>query len=138
MTPTHFGRLAALAPMAALIRASSIGLSQVQGARHPVATEKIDESRLTVLPRNVRSAALDPANDRGAVADTLPLEDILLQLQRSPASEAALTAYIASINDSSSPNYHKWLTAEQLGEQYGPASSDIAVVTNWLISMGSP
>ncbi len=99
-------------------------------------TEKVDDAKLVNLPGNVRSAALDPANDRGAVEDTLPLDHMLLQLKRSDAAEAALTAYLATLNDANSPNYHKWLTAETLGQQYGPAASDLAAVTSWLASHG--
>ena len=99
-------------------------------------TEKVDDAKLVTLSGNVRSAALDAANDQGAVEDALPLEHMLLQLKRSDAAEAALTAYLATLNDANSPNYHKWLTAETLGQQYGPAASDAAAVTSWLTSHG--
>ena len=107
-----------------------------QNLRRSVITEKVDDAKLVTLPGNVRSAALEPANDRGAVEDALPLDHMLLQLKRSDAAEAALTAYLATLNDASSPNYHKWLTAETLGQQYGPAASDAAAVTTWLVSHG--
>jgi subtilase family serine protease len=96
----------------------------------------IDETRLTTLAGNTRSAALDPANDIGAAEASLPLEHMLLQLQRSPANEAALSAYIASLNDKSSPNFHKWLTSQTLGETYGPAKEDVSAVSSWLTSHG--
>ena len=35
-----------------------------------------------------------------------------------------------------SPNFHQWLTADQLGAQYGPNAKDIAAVTGWLTSHG--
>ncbi|WP_263379650.1 S53 family peptidase [Granulicella paludicola] len=96
----------------------------------------INDAQRTSLFGNVRSAALDPLNDRGAVSSSLPLDHMLLQLQRSPESEAALTSYIATLNDPSGPNYHKWLTAAQLGTTYGPAPEDIASVESWLKSNG--
>ena len=96
----------------------------------------INDAQRTALPGNIRSAALDPLNDRGAVLGSLPLDHMLLQLQRSPESEAALTTYIATLNDPQSGNYHKWLTAAQLGSTYGPAPSDIAAVKSWLQSKG--
>ena len=40
------------------------------------------------------------------------------------------------MNDPSSANYHKWLTAEEFGEQFGPAQQDIDTVTAWLKSHG--
>ncbi len=101
----------------------------------PLVPSRIDNSQRIMLPGNVRSAALR-ATDRGAVSDSLPLEHILLVLQRSPQTEAALSSYIATLNEASSPNFHKWLTAEELGTQYGPAQADIAAVTGWLKSQG--
>ncbi len=107
-----------------------------QNLRRSVMTEKVDDAKLITLAGNVRAAALDPANDQGAVEDALPLDHMLLQLKRSDAAEAALTAYLATLNDANSPNYHKWLTAQALGQQYGPAASDLAAVTLWLTSQG--
>jgi len=128
--PARFTGLALLAALAITTTAFA------QNLRNPIITQKIDDTRLTELTGNLRSAALDPANDLGSVDAALPLDHMLLQLQRSPQSEAALTAYIASLNDSDSPNFHKWLTSQQLGEQYGPAPSDITAVTGWLQSHG--
>jgi subtilase family serine protease len=96
----------------------------------------VNDAARTTLPGNVRSAALNPANDAGPVDAALPLDHMLLQLQRSPESEAALDAYIATLNDANSPNFHKWLTPQQLGEKYGPAPTDIAATTAWLQSHG--
>lgn len=38
--------------------------------------------------------------------------------------------------DKNSANYHKWLTPEQFGQQFGPADADIQTVTSWLDSHG--
>lgn len=96
----------------------------------------IQDDARTLLSGNVRSAAADPANDRGEASANLPLDHMILQLKRPAAQEAALDAYIASLNDSTSANFHKWLTAEQLGAQFGPAQADIEAVTGWLKSQG--
>jgi subtilase family serine protease len=125
-------RATALASAALL---SLTGMASAQALRSRL-TDKIDETRLAVLAGNVRSAALDPANDAGPVSASLPLEHMLLQLQRSPENEAALDTFLSQVNKSASPNYHKWLTAEQLGAQYGPAPADIATVTSWLTGHG--
>ena len=126
-----------LALLAALaITPTAFAQTFAQTVRTPVVTQKIDDTYLSVLTGNLRLSALDPANDLGSVDAALPLDHMLLQLQRSPQSEAALTAYIASLNDAGSPNFHQWLTAQQLGDQYGPAPADIAAVTSWLQSHG--
>jgi hypothetical protein len=96
----------------------------------------VDESQTVTLRGNTRPEAKFAQYDLGRVADDLPVEHLLLLLQRSLAQEQALETYIDSLNDKSSPNFHKWLTAVQLGEQYGVAPEDLGTVTNWLESHG--
>ena len=38
--------------------------------------------------------------------------------------------------DAASPNYHRWLTPQQFGQQFGPADQDIQTITSWLQSRG--
>jgi Pro-kumamolisin, activation domain len=65
-------------------------------------------------------------------ANSFPMEHMLIHLQRPATEEAALRQLIDQLHDPSSPNFHRWLTPEQLGAQYGPAASDIQQVTQWL------
>lgn len=96
---------------------------------------KIDDTRLTALHGNVRPEAT-AANDRGAVADAMPLDHMQLLLQRSSEQEGALASAIDALHDPKSSTYHRWLTAEQFGAQYGVAQADVAAVTNWLTAHG--
>jgi subtilase family serine protease len=91
--------------------------------------------RLYTLAGNTPSQA-NAQNDRGKVADTFALDHMLLQLQRSPEREQALRILMEQQQDSSSSNFHKWLTAAELGRLYGPARRDIERVTEWLGSGG--
>ena len=95
----------------------------------------VDTARLVALPGNVRSAAT-VANDRGLVSGSLALDHMLLQLQRSPEKEQELATFIDELHTSGSTSYHKWLTPEQLRENYGPTDSDLAAVTSWLTASG--
>jgi subtilase family serine protease len=61
---------------------------------------------------------------------------MLLVLQRSPAQESALKLLLDQLQQKSSPNYHKWFTPEQFGQQFGVANQDIHTVTAWLSSHG--
>jgi hypothetical protein len=70
------------------------------------------------------------------VDDSLPLEHIILMLQRSPEQDLALTTRIDQMHNQRSPYYHQWLKAEDVGGCYGVADSDIATVTGWLESHG--
>lgn len=128
-----FRSTAALAAIAAL---SPFAFAQGSHTATPQIVSPIDASHLVMLSGNVRSAALDPTNDRGAVDNTMPLEHMLLQMQRTPEREAALDSFLAVVNDTNSPLFHKWLSAQQIGEDYGPAAEDIAQVRRWLISQG--
>ncbi|MGO9455261.1 MAG: protease pro-enzyme activation domain-containing protein [Candidatus Binataceae bacterium] len=98
-------------------------------------TQRIDESRLVTLSGNTRPEA-NAQNDRGPVADDFPMEHLLLQLRRPPDREQALKQYINELSDPKSPNYHHWLTAQELGQKYGLAQEDLATIAAWLKSHG--
>ena len=64
------------------------------------------------------------------------LEHMILLLRRSRVQEQALTGLIDRLHDPTSPYFHHWLTAQQLGAEFGLAQSDIHTVTRWLKSHG--
>jgi len=121
----------------------TLGLTSTLGAQGPgnvpparvLITRPIDSSRLYRLAGNTRAEA-NAENDRGKVADSLAMQHMLLQLQRSPEREQALRNFIDQQHDPTSSNFHKWLTAAQFGQLYGPASADIETVSGWLRSSG--
>jgi subtilase family serine protease len=98
-------------------------------------TQTVDEGNRVPLHGNVHPMAR-PEFDRGAVADSEPASRMSLLLQRSPDQETALRQLLQQQQDKTSPNYHKWLTPDQFGKQYGPADADIQAVTDWLTSQG--
>jgi len=95
----------------------------------------VDESDLVQLVGNTHPLA-QAKFDRGAVADSLPMEHMYLVLRRSPEQEQALEQLIAAQHDPQSASYHRWLTADELGRKFGPAQEDIDVVVGWLRSYG--
>jgi hypothetical protein len=98
-------------------------------------TQAIDETQLVRLRGNVHPLARTEF-DRGPVSDATPMNRMLLLLQRSPEQEAALQQFMADQQSKDSPNFHKWLTPEQFGKQFGPADADIQTVTDWLTRQG--
>jgi subtilase family serine protease len=64
------------------------------------------------------------------------MERMLLILKRSPEQESALRKLLDEQLDQTSPNFHKWLTPDEFGQQFGPSSEDIRSVTSWLESHG--
>ncbi len=109
--------------------------NEMGGNARPVILQKIDEAKRAILRGNTRPEAV-PANDRGALPDDWPMPHMLLQLQRSPAQEQALRQYIDDTQKPDSPNYHKWLTAQEFGGQFGVAQQDLDAITGWLESHG--
>ena len=98
-------------------------------------TQAVDDANRTTLRGNVHRLARAEF-DRGAVSDAQPATHLALVLKRSDDQETALQQLLAQQQDKSSPNYHKWLTPQQFGAQFGPADSDIAAVTDWLTARG--
>ena len=96
-------------------------------------TQAVNESNLTVLKGNTYYLA-SAEYDRGAAPSSLPMNRMLLVLQRSPSQEAALEQFLDQQQDHSSPNYHQWLTPQQFGQQFGPSDQDIQTITSWLQS----
>ncbi len=97
-------------------------------------TESVNGQKLVTLAGNVHPA-VTAANDRGAVSPELPLH-LMLHLKRSSEQQATLDKYTEQVSDPSSPNYHKWLTAKQYGEQFGLGQADVAAITSWLSESG--
>jgi len=98
-------------------------------------TQPVDGARLTVLNGNTHPLARAEF-DQGTAPASLPMQRMLLVLKRSPEQESALRALLDSQQDKASPNYHKWITPEEFGKQFGPAESDVQAVTAWLQSCG--
>ncbi|HLJ75933.1 MAG TPA: S53 family peptidase, partial [Acidobacteriaceae bacterium] len=97
--------------------------------------QTVDESARVTLHGYVHPLA-NAANDRGAAPDSMPLERMHLVLKRSASQEAALQQLIADMHTPGNANYHKWLTPDAFGKQFGPSDQDIATVKSWLSSHG--
>ena len=97
--------------------------------------QKVDDKVRVTLAGNTRPEAI-AKNDIGEADPDVQMDHMLLLLQRPAALEAQLEQYIDDLHNPASPNYHKWLSAAQLGALYGPAQSDIDAVTAWLESQG--
>ena len=111
------------------------GMAFAQSSAPARITKAVDSSVRVKLHGSVPGAA-QAQFDQGSAAPTARLDHVYMLLSRSPEQEAALTERMSEQLDPSSPNYHKWLTPEQLGQQYGVAQSDIAKITAWLQSQG--
>ena len=77
-----------------------------------------------------------PANDAGQVPPNQDLGNITLVLARSPEREASFQQFLADQQDPASPDFHRWLSPEEVGERFGISEADIASVSGWLQSQG--
>jgi subtilase family serine protease len=98
-------------------------------------TAKLDDNSLTRLPGNTSPRAR-PELDRGRVPDSLPQEHILMMLRRGELQQQALEQFIGRQYDPRSQDFHRWLTPQQFGAEFGPSSEDIRKVTQWLTQQG--
>ncbi|WP_109486975.1 protease pro-enzyme activation domain-containing protein [Occallatibacter savannae] len=131
MRPVHKLFLGLLA-LTSLAATSAVAQGPVSKA---LIRDKVDDNQLTMLRGNTPPAA-NAQNDLGRVSGNMPMTDLILVLRRSPEMQAAFDALVESQYDPTSPNFHRWLTPEQVGEKFGPALADIATVSAWLSGHG--
>ncbi len=87
------------------------------------------------LKGNVHHKAL-PQFDQGPADPSLHLGYMTLLTIPTPAQQKALTQLLADQQNRKSPNYHKWLTADQWADRFGLSRGDVAKITSWLKSQG--
>ncbi len=76
------------------------------------------------------------AQDLGPVAPDLKLSGITFRFNITPAQQTALTQLLIDQQNPSSPRYHRWLTPEQYGSQFGLSNADLSAVNAWLTAQG--
>ncbi|HZP61801.1 MAG TPA: protease pro-enzyme activation domain-containing protein, partial [Terriglobales bacterium] len=125
--------------VAALICISMFAAADAQirpgEAAPPVITQRIDERNLITLQGTTRRV-VTPETDRGPVHDDFMLDHMLLQLRRSPAQEQALQQFISELHTQGSPNFHRWISAQEFGQRFGLASQDLETISTWLRTHG--
>ncbi len=101
----------------------------------PRINSAVDTSQMVTLKGNTHPLA-QPRFDRGLVPDATPTGRMMLVLKRSDEQQATLEHMLAAQQDSHSPSYHKWLTPETYGAQFGVSDADVQSVTSFLSSQG--
>jgi subtilase family serine protease len=117
----------------AVLLAGATAFAWAQAADRITAT--VDDNHLTLLRGNI-SLRARPEFDRGRVPDNLPQQHILMMLRRSEGRREALEQFIAAQYEPGSADFHRWLTPQQIGAEFGPAAGDIRKVTQWLTQHG--
>jgi subtilase family serine protease len=119
----------------ALVLLVSLGAVRPAPAQESRVTQPVNEHALVTLRGTVHPLA-SPANDRGAASPDMQLERLQLVLKRSPQQEAALQQLLSDMHTPGTANFHKWLTPEQFGKQFGPSDQDVQTIESWLDAKG--
>ena len=127
--------VAAFQFLATLLICNMPMLAQAGAINRPLITVPVDEHNLIALGGSTRPE-VTPANDLGPVADNLVLDHMYLQLRRTPEQDQTAKTLIDRLHDPKAPEYHQWLTADQIADRFGPAEQDVRVITSWLESHG--
>jgi subtilase family serine protease len=104
-------------------------------AARSLITAPVEEGKLTVLRGNTHPLAR-AQYDQGVAPASLPMDRMYLVLKRSPEQTAALETLLAQQTEKTSSNFHKWLTPQEFGQQFGVSDEDLQTITNWLESRG--
>jgi hypothetical protein len=131
MRLTHYFSL--LAFLGTLVPAAAVWSQAVTPAAQILSP--IDENKMFTLKGNTLPVA-NADNDRGRVSPRLRMTDLILVLSRSPQQQAAFERFAASQYDPASPNFHHWLSPDEVGQDFGPSQADIATISNWLSAHG--
>jgi pseudomonalisin len=95
----------------------------------------IDDRRTVLLTGNHHPLARAEF-DGGAADPDYKMQRMILTLQSDRGQQEALDTLIQEQQDPSSPEYHRWLTADTFAGRFGVSQDDIDRVTGWLGSHG--
>src|ERR1700730_6638731 len=118
-----------------LLTSSGPGDPQDAIHRHPLTTQRIDESNLFTLHGNTRPE-LRTAKDLGPVSGDLQLAHLFLLMNRAPEQQQAIDDLIEQLHAPNAPQYHQWLTASEIADRFGPDEDDLSIISEWLASHG--
>ncbi len=91
----------------------------------------VNDADTVRIPGNV-SPRLSGAVDVGRTDGTLPVEKMILVLQPPAGASDQLARLLDEQLDPASANYHRWLTPEEYGLQFGVQDDDLNTVLGWL------
>jgi len=126
---------AALAGAPAALLAQPVASSGT--AEAPRVTQAVSNSSLFTIPKtHLGFLGTAKGSTNAPLAGTFAMNHMQLVLKPSVERQAAMEQLIANQHNPKSPQFQKWLTPEQFGEQFGVLDSDIAAVTSWLTAQG--
>ncbi len=131
----QLSRLSVVTSLLALSFTAPASLAQVPALATPRVLDAVNASQTVPLTGNTLPLA-QTRFDHGLVPDSTPTGHMMVVLKRSDAQEQALKQLMGAQQDPASPSFHKWLTPESFGAQFGVADSDVQAVSTYLASEG--
>src|SRR6187402_3815741 len=104
--------------------------AQVSPAANRITTALNNNDRV-VLNGTIRRN-LNRVTDLGPADPSLPARHVTLVLSRTADQQAALDQYLSDVQNTQTPQYHRWLTPVQYGARFGAAEGDVQTITAWL------
>jgi hypothetical protein len=109
--------------------------AEFRTAPRSLITEKVDRTRTLQIP-GASNPIVGKYADLGEVDGATPIQHIQLLLRRPAERQAAFDAQLEALHTKGSPSYHKWLTPDVVGTEFGPSAADIQTVALFLQSYG--
>jgi len=120
-------RFAAGAILALAVSYSAFAQSRIVGDVNNGERVRITGTTSPLISRSTETARLPGEKQLGRM---------ILTLAPSAAQEQAAKKLVADIHNPASPNFHKWLTPAQFGNQFGLSEQDATRVRQWLETQG--
>jgi len=79
---------------------------------------------------------LDAATDLASEGDAAAHRSLQMEIYLAPHNQEQLDQLLQDQQDSTSPQYHKWLTPTEYDQQFGPTEADVAEIIQWLTDEG--
>lgn len=97
--------------------------------------EPIDDGNVSRLQGSVNPRARREF-DHGRIASAATLQQMSIFFHPAALQQSELEKLLREQQDSSSPNFHRWLTPDQYAERFGLHPADATAVVQWLQSRG--
>jgi hypothetical protein len=123
--------LLSLVPLPAALAAQA----RVTAQPVPRVKAAIDDRDRVVISGHVPPAVRGAA-DAGRLLRTTAMNHLIMVLRPSVEQDHALAMLLDQQLDRTSGVFHRWLTPDQFGSQFGVHDADIAKVTGWLARQG--
>jgi subtilase family serine protease len=121
-----------VAPRARVARPKAVGLMLALAAVSAAQHAKPVPVQMAPVPSSFRGTA-KMGDNIGAVPDAQPIHvSISLQLK----DEAGLQKFIDDVSDPNSPNFHQFISPEEVGQRFGADQADVDATVAFLTSNG--